>query len=73
MALLPLSWVVVDAPANRTEHMVNGSFGRVMWVANDGPVLRLVGEGVWPGNAWQIEMSFLREVCPWPPNRFCLD
>lgn len=70
MSLLPLSWVVVEAPTNRTEYLVNGLFGRVMWVAEDGPVLRLVEEGGTPGDAWQIPSSFLREVCPWPPSRF---
>jgi hypothetical protein len=51
MSLLPLDWVVVDAPSNRTEPQINGSFGRVLWVENGDAVLRLVGEGGVPGDA----------------------
>lgn len=70
MDLLPLDWVVIDAPMNRTEHLVNGSFARVMWIAEEGPVLRLVSEDGWCGDAWQIKSRFLRKVCPWPVTRF---
>lgn len=70
MEFLPLSWIVDDAPINRTEHRINGSFGRVMWVADEGVVLRLVSEGKCPGDAWQIQPDYLVEVCPWPPERF---
>lgn len=70
MALLPLDWVVIDAPATRTEHLVNGAFARVMWIAEEGPVLRLVDEGGWSADAWQIKPLFLVEVCPWPATRF---
>lgn len=70
MDLLPLSWVVVDAPADRTEHRINESFGRVMWVVDEGAVLRLVEEGEGAGDSWQIQPDYLREVCPWPPERF---
>lgn len=70
MGLLPLSWVVVDAPLNRTEYRINGLFGRVMWMTEEGAVLRLVMEGGVAGEAWQIQPSYLREVSPWPPERF---
>lgn len=70
MSLLPLDWVVVDAPSNRTEHQINGSFGRVMWVADGEAVLRLVAEGEVLGYAWQITPTYLHTVCPWPPERF---
>lgn len=59
-----------NAPANRTEHRINGSFGRVMWVADEGPVLRLVEEGGGAGDAWQMQPDYLLKVCPWPPERF---
>ena len=51
MSLLPLDWVVVDAPSNRTEHQINGSFGRVMWVAGGEAVLRLAAECEVPGGS----------------------
>lgn len=70
MSLLPLDWVVVDAPCNRAEYQINGSFGRVMWVADGEAILRLVAEGEIPGDAWQILPTYLRVVCPWPPERF---
>ena len=70
MSLLPLDWVVVDAPHNRTEYRINGSFGRVMWMADEQAVLRLVDEIEGPGDAWQIPPMYLHTVCPWPPERF---
>lgn len=44
MSLLPLDWVVVDAPQNRTEFNISGLFGRFMWVVDEEAVLRLVDE-----------------------------
>lgn len=69
MSLLPLCWVVIDAPLNRAEHRINDSFARVMWVADEGSVLSIV-DGPDACKNWQIPSEHLRQFSPWPAGRF---
>lgn len=69
MSLLPLCWVVIAAPPENSAQRINDSIARVMWVAEEGPVLRII-DGQDAGEGWQIPSEYLREICPWPHGRF---